>query len=282
MVADVSEGSRPTALVTGAANGLGAALARRLAERGMDLVLIDVDAAGLAVTTEDLRGRGADVLPLHVDLADGPRLQSVLDHVGVEVGPVAVCAPFAAVITDPGQGSDPRVPAIVQAVNVDHVATCGRWAQDTAERHGSASHVVLAGSESGLTLRTTHEYARSKQRVLVLARQLRQRGRRLARASGRDHSVTLATIYPTTTRLVSNSDRVWRRHGVSVRADQTPDERDAWLTRNGRAPEVVVDELLHALDRRRASVSLSGRARRSLPDRVKADVVVPAYLRLAR
>jgi hypothetical protein len=81
---------------------------------------------------------------------------------------------------------------------------------------------------------------------------------------------------------VSNSDRVWRRHGVSVRADQTPDERDAWLTRNGRAPEVVVDELLHALDRRRASVSLSGRARRSLPDRVKADVVVPAYLRLAR
>jgi short-subunit dehydrogenase len=61
-----------TAVVTGAASGIGAALAAGLAERGSHLVLLDRDAEGLARVAEDI-GRTCPVriATYVVDLADG-------------------------------------------------------------------------------------------------------------------------------------------------------------------------------------------------------------------
>ncbi|WP_432572035.1 SDR family NAD(P)-dependent oxidoreductase [Kineococcus sp. SYSU DK005] len=62
-----------TAVVTGAAGGIGRALARELARRGSALVLLDRDGAGLAALSAELRGRhpGLAVDARTVDLADG-------------------------------------------------------------------------------------------------------------------------------------------------------------------------------------------------------------------
>ena len=59
-------------VVTGAAGGIGAALAVDLAERGSRLALVDRDADGLAATASAARRAGAPEVSTHVvDLADG-------------------------------------------------------------------------------------------------------------------------------------------------------------------------------------------------------------------
>lgn len=58
------------AIVTGAANGLGQAIARRLAEEGARLVLGDLEAAGLERLASELTARGSAVRTVVGDLTD--------------------------------------------------------------------------------------------------------------------------------------------------------------------------------------------------------------------
>ena len=57
------------AVVTGAASGIGLALAGRLAAEGMKVVMADIEAAPLAAAVEGLRRQGAAVLATRVDVS---------------------------------------------------------------------------------------------------------------------------------------------------------------------------------------------------------------------
>ncbi len=57
------------AVVTGAASGIGFALAERFAAAGMDMVLADVDESGLAVAAERIGASGVDVLARRTDVS---------------------------------------------------------------------------------------------------------------------------------------------------------------------------------------------------------------------
>ncbi|MFT5642635.1 MAG: 3-oxoacyl-[acyl-carrier protein] reductase [Janthinobacterium sp.] len=59
-----------TALVFGAAGGLGGAIARSLAAEGANLVLADVNGDALAASAKEMQGAGAQVMALEWDLAD--------------------------------------------------------------------------------------------------------------------------------------------------------------------------------------------------------------------
>ena len=58
------------AVVTGAANGLGQAIAQRLAEEGARVVLGDMDASGLERTAEVITATGAEALTVVGDLTE--------------------------------------------------------------------------------------------------------------------------------------------------------------------------------------------------------------------
>jgi len=68
-----------TAVVTGAASGMGLAMARRFARAGMKVVLSDVDEAKLNVEVETIRGLGAEVLGVVTDVSDEGQNHALLD-----------------------------------------------------------------------------------------------------------------------------------------------------------------------------------------------------------
>ncbi|HKY92466.1 MAG TPA: SDR family oxidoreductase [Nevskiaceae bacterium] len=90
-------------VVTGAAGGMGEAFARRFAGEGAELILVDVDEAGLAGTASALRGQGATCSTHRVDLAaEGeiqafaaevsaarPRLDVLVNNAGMAYGEIA-------------------------------------------------------------------------------------------------------------------------------------------------------------------------------------------------
>src|SRR5262249_61372978 len=81
---------RKRALVTGAASGIGKAIATRLGAEGAELVLVDVNEDLLAQTANELRREGATVRTYGVDLTASSRLVGLREQVLRDGGPIDV------------------------------------------------------------------------------------------------------------------------------------------------------------------------------------------------
>lgn len=66
------------ALVTGAASGIGRAIALRLAAQKVDLLLADINQVGLARTALDARAAGVEVHAAHCDIAQTADIESLI------------------------------------------------------------------------------------------------------------------------------------------------------------------------------------------------------------
>lgn len=87
------------AVVTGAASGIGLALATRLADEGTRLVLADIEPQALERTAATLRGRGAEVLAQPTDVAVAAQVQALADAAWARFGAVHLLCNNAGVTT---------------------------------------------------------------------------------------------------------------------------------------------------------------------------------------
>ncbi|WP_203292133.1 SDR family NAD(P)-dependent oxidoreductase [Maricaulis parjimensis] len=78
------------ALITGAASGIGAALAEGLAQRGCHLILTDINEAGLEPVAEKARALGVEVDTYKLDVADPQAIQDLFGAVSLKYASVSL------------------------------------------------------------------------------------------------------------------------------------------------------------------------------------------------
>lgn len=168
-------------VVTGAASGLGLAMAEVLAECGARVTLADIDAPRLEGATGELAAKGGAVRSFVVDVRDEGQVQALVEDVVAAEGGLDVVFANAGVALVPGFAVDggQRLDAVersawdgVVAVNLTGVLHTMKHAAAVMRRQGRG-RIVVTSSTAGLRPEpyACYGYVASKAAVLNLVRQ---------------------------------------------------------------------------------------------------------------
>jgi NAD(P)-dependent dehydrogenase (short-subunit alcohol dehydrogenase family) len=165
------------AVVTGAANGIGAAVARLLAVRGAAVAIADIDDSGAAAVAKDIRVTGGHAIAVALDVADERQWAGVVQAVERELGPIRFLHANAALTSQRALGYGVPLPEVpfdlwsnVLAVNAGGCFLACKHVLPSMLRAGGGSIVLtssilaLRGKEDSLS------YGASKAALLSLMR----------------------------------------------------------------------------------------------------------------
>jgi 3-oxoacyl-[acyl-carrier protein] reductase len=89
-----------TAIVSGAARGIGAGVARRLAADGFSVAVLDLDEAACTAVVDEIVTAGGRALAVGADVADEAAVNAAVERVGTELGEPTVLVNNAGIIRD--------------------------------------------------------------------------------------------------------------------------------------------------------------------------------------
>ncbi|WP_240794384.1 glucose 1-dehydrogenase [Azoarcus sp. DD4] len=160
-------------VVTGAASGIGAAVAEALAEAGAQVALLDRDGVGAERMADTLRERGGSAVAVECDIASESAVQAAAARVRDTLGPCAALVNNAGMLR-PGALDAVSVAEwnAVLAVNLTGYLLCARSFAAQMRELGRGSLVHVASIASLFPQTGSGAYSASKAGVLLLSRQM--------------------------------------------------------------------------------------------------------------
>jgi NAD(P)-dependent dehydrogenase (short-subunit alcohol dehydrogenase family) len=168
-----------TALVTGAASGIGLGIAGALARAGMHLVLADLRPEPLEQARAAIAAKGGRVVSVVTDVSDPASVAAAGSAAEQAFGKLHVLVNNAGVAMHgiPVEQATPEVWRLVIGVNVMGVIHGIHALVPLIRRHGEGGHVVNTASISGFFVREGRNqggYAMTKYAVVALSEALEQ------------------------------------------------------------------------------------------------------------
>jgi NAD(P)-dependent dehydrogenase (short-subunit alcohol dehydrogenase family) len=167
------------AIVTGAASGLGLAMAEVMAENGARVTLADADQAGLDRAVARLRAQQCAVEGVLVDVGNLERLRAVIDEVAARHGRLDVAFANCGISAGPGFGTEAgKMDAVLHAkwnevlhINLTSVFETVRAASVPMVRQRSG-RIIVTASVAGLKAERMvgYAYAATKAAVINIVR----------------------------------------------------------------------------------------------------------------
>jgi len=159
--------TRKTAIVTGAARGIGLATTRLFLDEGRQVAMIDRDADELMKVADGLK----NVLPIICDVSQPDEVTAMMARVKDDMGRVDALVNNAGVAAfEPIGKTDFETWRTVMETNLDGVFLCSQAAIPVMAKHGGA--IVNIASISGLRASTLRvAYGTSKAAVIQLTKQ---------------------------------------------------------------------------------------------------------------
>jgi NAD(P)-dependent dehydrogenase (short-subunit alcohol dehydrogenase family) len=248
---DVTSLHGKTALVTGAASGIGRASALAFARRGADLVICDVDEAGLAASAEAIRGLGRAVQAERVDVASADQMAAFAASVHARVEAVDLLMNNAGVAIGGGFLDTSLADwDWILGVNLRGVIHGCHYFVPNMVKRGRGGHVINVSSAAGYSASAAlAAYNATKFAVLGLSEalwdELQPRGIGVTAVC----PGIIDTPITRSARLVGEMDQPQLRDQM-VRAYQ----------RRGYGPERVAENILKAVQRGRLVAPISPEA----------------------
>jgi len=150
------------AIVTGAARGIGAGIAIRLAADGMAVAVLDLNEADCAGTVKEIENAGGKALAVGCDVSKGDQVNAAVERIAAELGPPTVLVNNAGIIRDANlfKMTDEQWDAVLN-VNLKGAFMMARAAQKymTEAKWG---RIVNISSSSALGNRGQSNYSASK------------------------------------------------------------------------------------------------------------------------
>jgi NAD(P)-dependent dehydrogenase (short-subunit alcohol dehydrogenase family) len=139
------------AIVTGGANGIGRATARRYAREGARVVIADIEFETAEKVAEEIRASGGDALPVAVDVRMRESVDELMARSVEEFGRVDILAAIAGISPADRFVDIPEVHwDDTLAVNLKGVFLCGQAAARRMIAQGTGGRIINMSSTNGL------------------------------------------------------------------------------------------------------------------------------------